>query len=95
MLLQSALVPSCALLLPVLTMRSLVVPRLIRTRPLMLWPASVALVLGGVFGLTPAAAAAVPRHVVLRREAVEPELQQMCDEQGRPIEEFWSTRVLY
>ena len=28
--------------------------------------------------------------MVLRREAVEPELQQLCDEQARPIEEFWS-----
>ena len=47
-LLQSLLVPTCALLVPVLTMRTLVVPRLMHTNPLMLWPTSAALVLGGV-----------------------------------------------
>lgn len=94
-LLQSLLVPTCALLVPVLTMRTLVVPRLMHTNPLMLWPTSAALVLGGVCGLTPAAAAAVPRHVTLPRERVEPELQALVDEGGRPVQEFHSTRVLY
>ena len=37
----------------------------------------------------------VPRHVVLPRERMEEEFLQMRDAQGRPIEEFHSTRILY
>jgi len=94
-LLQSLLVPGCALLAPVLAMRTLVVPRLRHTRPLALWPISAALVAGGVCVLTPAAAAVIPRRVAVPASRVEPELRQLRDEAGRPVELLYSSRILY
>ena len=94
-LLQSVLVPACALLAPVLAMRTLVVPRLMYTRPLALWPISVGLVVGGVCALTPAAAAAMPRRVGVPRSRMEPEFQQLRDDAGRTVEVLYSSRVLY
>lgn len=94
-LLQSVLVPGCALLAPVLAMRSFVVPRLMYTRPLALWPISAVLVAGGVCVLTPAAAAMMPRRVAVPASRVEPELRQLRDEAGRPVELLYSSRILY
>ena len=94
-LLQSVLVPGCALLAPVLAMRSLVVPRLMYTRPLALWPISAVLVAGGVCVLTPAAAAMIPRRVAVPASRVEPELRQLRDEAGQPVELLYSSRILY
>ena len=94
-LLQSLLVPGCALLAPVLAMRTLVVPRLRHTRPLALWPISAALVAGGVCVLTPAAAAVIPRRVAVPASRVEPELRELRDEAGRPVELLYSSRILY
>lgn len=94
-LLQSVLVPGCALLAPVLAMRTLVVPRLMYTRPLALWPISAALVAGGVCVLTPAAAAMIPRRVAVPASRVEPELRQLRDEAGQPVELLYSSRILY
>lgn len=93
-LLHSVLVPSCALLFPVVAMRTVVVPRLMHSAPRLLWPAAAALVVGGSGVLTPLAAACVPPHVAVSAADLEPELQGLRDEDGRPLQ-LWSARPLY
>jgi hypothetical protein len=94
-LLHGVLVPSCALLLPVVGMRMFVVPRLMRTAPNMLWPAAAALVVGGSSVVTPLASACIPPKVVLTADDLEPELAaSLRDANGRSLR-LWSSRPLY
>ena len=93
-LLHSVLVPGCALLAPVLTMRMFVVPRLMSKRPELLWPSAAALVFGGVGVLTPVVAACVPSMVRLDTAALEPELSALRDKDGSPLP-LWSAKALY
>lgn len=94
-LLHSALVPSCALLLPVLAMRGVALPWLGRRSPQMLWPAAAALVFAGVGVATPAVAALVPPTVSLPARELEPEFRGLTDEAGRPATLTVCSRVLY
>ena len=93
-LLHSIVIPGCALLLPVVAMRTLVVPRLMHSKPQWLWPTAAALVTGGVGVVTPAAAACVPPMVRLDTEALEPELRGLKDDDGSPLP-LWSAKSLY
>ena len=92
-LLHSLLVPACALLMPVLAMRSLVLPRLVH-RPMLLWPSAAVLVSGGVGVLTPALAACVPPVVRLDTAALEPGLCELTSPEGAPLP-LWSAKELY
>ena len=94
MLLHSILVPSCALLMPTLAMRSLVVPRLLNRAPALLQPIATALVFGGVCVLTPAAAACVPPTVSLSPVRLEERFQGLRGDNGRPLP-LYSSRELY
>ena len=93
-LLHGLLVPGCALLLPVLTMRTLVLPRLRQSAPQALWPAAAALVVGGAAVATPLAAACMPPVVALSADKLEPGLRELRDENGQPLQLF-SSRPLY
>lgn len=88
-LLHGMLVPSCALLLPVVTMRGLVVPRMMQTAPIRMWTVSAALVLGCSCVVTPLVAATVPPVVDLTPEQLEPELaeklKQRVETDGQPL----------
>ena len=44
---------------------------------------------------TPAAAAMIPRRVAVPASRVEPELRQLRDEAGQPVELLYSSRILY
>ena len=95
-LLHGVLVPSCALLAPVLAMRTIVFPRLQRiATPAALWTSSMALVVGGVGVLTPFVAALVPPTVPLQPRDLEEELQpRLRDGSGAP-RKLVSARRLY
>ena len=93
-LLHSVIIPGCALLVPVLAMRTVVVPRLMHTTPELLWPSAAALVATGVGVLTPAAAACVPPTVRVDTAALEPELSGLRDDDGHPLP-LWSGKPLY
>lgn len=92
-LFHSLLIPSCALLAPVVLMRTVVVPRLLHKAPTALWPASAALVFGGVCLLTPAAAALVPPTIAVPAASLEPELARSARERG--LTAVFSSRFLY
>lgn len=97
-LLHGLLVPGCALLLPVVSMRTLA-PHLMRTAPRMLLPTATALVLGGTCVVTPLAAACVPPTVTLPLDRLEPPLRALADadaDDGRPaLTHLHGTRPLY
>lgn len=99
-ILHSLIIPGCALLMPALTMRTLVAPHLLQHRPSLLWPCSAALVCAGVGVLTPCAAACVPPAIPLRKDELEPELRDALSnriggDQVDSSEGFWSSRELY
>ena len=93
-LLHSFLIPSCALLLPVVAMRGIAVRLL---DPVMLPPAAIALTAAGVGVVTPAVAASVPPSIVLPARDLEPEFRAMAAEEsgGPPLELTVANRVLY
>ena len=92
-LLHGVLVPACALLLPVITSHSLIVPRLVRAKNArMIWPASAAVVGVCCCVITPLAAALVSPTVSLPPHApLEPELEA----RRKPGETLVSSRMLY
>lgn len=92
-LLHSFLVPSCALLAPVLAMRLYVVPKLLHRLPSLMMPSAAALVLGGVCVLTPVASAAMPATIEIPVASLEPDLRDAL--QSRKLESVYSSRVLY
>ena len=95
-LFHSVLIPGCALLAPVLAMRFVVVPRLLRTSPVLIPISSAALTVGCTCYLTPFAAASCPPVITVPTSALETENQEkvrsLCAE---PRERVWSDRILY
>ena len=89
-LLHSVVIPGCSLLLPTLAMNLAVAP-LLRRSPLLLLPATAALVTAGVGVLTPLAAAAVPARVAISADEIEPEIRAKAG----GARELYSSRVLY
>ena len=75
-LLHSVVVPSCALLLPVVAMRAYVVPRLLRSAPNALWPVAAGLVVGCSCVITPVVAATISPEVTIDPQQLEPELAE-------------------
>lgn len=98
-LLHSVIVPSCALLLPVVTMRTFVVPRLLAQGAHRLWSAAAGLVLGSACFVTPLAAALVPPVVRVPASQLEPDLQSVIarrrSDTGAPDEVMYSAKLLY
>lgn len=99
-LFQALLIPTCALLVPALTMRVLVAPRLIRSRYFR-WtlPVSGAIILSGTCVLTPLAAAAFSPHISVPVDDLEEPLRERLSAAAagsqRVSEVVWSSRVLY
>jgi len=95
-LLQAGLIPSCALLFPMVAMRHVVAPKLITSVPHLLPLTSFALVIGGVCVLTPLVVAAVPATISLQANALEPEFLERAHTLGvQPSQTLYSSRVLY
>ena len=95
-LFHSVLIPGCALLAPVLAMRFLVVPRLLRSSPALIPLSSAALTIGCTCVMTPFAAATCPPVISVPTSALEPENQEKVrDVCAAPPERVWSDRILY
>ncbi|KAL1523779.1 hypothetical protein AB1Y20_018703 [Prymnesium parvum] len=94
-LFHAALVPACALLVPVITLRALM-PYLLRTSPVLVTPVSATLTTCCTWCLTPLAAAMVPNTISIPFSALELDNQEKVKAAiGKEPTRVYSDRLLY